>query len=73
MREKWNLAENAPVVKGYKTFIDVHSLLPEPRIQKGYSYINWIVKFKVKLLGRKVIMRLARKLINWQANLGLIN
>ncbi|MBW4641977.1 MAG: glycosyltransferase [Goleter apudmare HA4340-LM2] len=72
LRAKWNLAEDAPVVKSYKTFIHVQTLLPEPRVQKGYSYINWIVKFKIKLLGRKIIMRLLRKLINLQARLNLI-
>lgn len=72
LREKWNLAEDAPVVKNYKVFINAHSSLPEPRVQKSYSYINWIVKFKIKLLGRKLIMRLVRKVINWRARSNLI-
>jgi GT2 family glycosyltransferase len=69
MREKWNLAEDAPVMKNYRKFIASHSYLPEPRVQKGYRYIDWILKFQTKLLGKKVIMRSIRKLINWQTNL----
>lgn len=72
LREKWNLAEDAPVLKGYKGFINGHSRFPEPRVHKGYSYINWIAQFKVKLLGRKLMMRLVKKVMNWQARLNLI-
>ena len=69
MREKWNLAEDAPVMKNYKKFIASHSYLPEPRVAKGHSYLDWIMKFQTKLLSKKIIMRSARKLINWQTSL----
>jgi GT2 family glycosyltransferase len=63
LREKWNLAEDAPIVKNYNKFTISHSYLPEPELREGYSYINYIVKCKT--------MRLVRKLINWQARLHL--
>ena len=61
LREKWNLAEDSPIVKNYSKFTLSHSYLPEPKLQKGHSYINYIIKCKT--------MRLVRKVINLQARL----
>ena len=61
LRAKWNLAEDSPLVKNYKKFTLSHSYLPEPKFQKGHSYINYIIKSKT--------MRLVRKIINLQAKL----
>jgi GT2 family glycosyltransferase len=71
LHEKWNLAKDAPVVKNYKKFVIAHSCIPEPKVQKGQSYTSWILKFKIKQLARKVMMRALRKLVNWQARLDL--
>jgi GT2 family glycosyltransferase len=58
LREKWNLSENAPVIKNYGRFIKAHNYVPEPTPQKGFTSATSFLKCKV--------MRLLRKIINWQ-------
>lgn len=63
LRDKWNLAEDAPIVRNYNKFTISHSYLPEPKLQKGHSSINDVIKCKT--------MRLVRKFVNWQARMNL--
>lgn len=71
MREKWNLAEDAPVMKNYQKFVYFQNYLPEPHIKNNHNYIDWIAESKINLLFKKIVMRSLKKIINWQARLNL--